>query len=95
MKASRPSSQCVAATPSPPIMLDHTRQLLSYPDAADPRELLADVLRSCGASVISRQRFRVLSWTDRNAAVAEVESMLALLDGGELLIGCRFPCFSL
>jgi hypothetical protein len=85
MKASRPSSQCVAATPSPPIMLDHTRQLLSHPDAADPRELLADVLRSVRELLSSPDNdFAWSSWTDRNAAVAEVESMLALLDGGEL-----------
>ena len=66
-------------------MLERTKQLLSNPDAADPRVLLTDVLRSAVELLsLSDNDFSWSSWENRDAAVAEVQSMLALLECGAL-----------
>ena len=66
-------------------MLVRTNQLLTNPDAADPRVLLTDVLRSA-IELLSQpdNDFSWSSWENRDAAVAEVQSMLGLLERGEL-----------
>jgi hypothetical protein len=66
-------------------MLDHTKQLLSQPDADDPRVLLADVLRSAIELLsLPENDFAWSSWADRAAAVAEVEALLARVEGAGL-----------
>ncbi len=66
-------------------MLDRTRQLLSQPDAEDPRVLLADVLRSAVELLsLPDNDFAWSAWKDKDAAVAEVEGVLALVEAGEL-----------
>jgi len=65
-------------------MLERTKQLLSNPDAVDPR-ILADVL--CSAVELLSQPdndFSWSSWKDTSAAVSEVQSMLTLLERGVL-----------
>jgi hypothetical protein len=65
-------------------MLERTKQLLSQPDAEDPRVLLADVLR-CAIELLSLpdNDFAWSSWEDRDAAVAEIEGLLARIEAGE------------
>jgi hypothetical protein len=66
-------------------MLQLTEQLLSNPDAADARVLLADVLRSTIELLsLAENDFSWSSWEDRNAAIAEVQSMLELVQRGSL-----------
>lgn len=66
-------------------MLERTKQLLSNPDAADPRVLLTDVLRSAVELIsLPDNDFLWSSWENRDAAVAELQSMLSLLEGGTL-----------
>ena len=65
--------------------LNRTRQLLNNPDAADPRVLLADVLHSARELLsLPDNDFLWSSWPDQDAAVAEIDSLLALLDAGKL-----------
>jgi hypothetical protein len=66
-------------------MLEHTKQLLGNPDAADPRVLLADVLRSAIELLsLPDNDFSWSSWENREAAIAEVQALLALLERGAL-----------
>ena len=66
-------------------MLDRTKQLLSQPDAEDPRVLLAEVLRSAVELLsLPDNDFAWSSWKDKGAAVAEIEGVLALVEAGEL-----------
>ena len=66
-------------------MLDRTKQLLSQPDATDPRVSLANVLRSAAELLsLPDNDFAWSSWADQAAAVAEIEAMLALVEAGEL-----------
>jgi hypothetical protein len=66
-------------------MLVHTKQLLSNPDAADPRVLLTDVLRSAIELLsLPDNDFSWSSWENRDAAVSELQSMLELLERGAL-----------
>ena len=66
-------------------MLDRTKQLLSQPDASDPRVLLADVLRAAVELLsLPDNDFAWSSWADQSAAVAEVEALLELLEVGGL-----------
>lgn len=66
-------------------MLERTKQLLSNPDASDPRALLADVLRSAVELLsLPDNDFSWSSWESREAAVAEVQSMLGILERGAL-----------
>jgi hypothetical protein len=66
-------------------MLDRTKQLLSNPDASDPRALLADVLRSAVELLsLPDNDFSWSSWQSRDAAVDEVQSMLGILERGAL-----------
>ena len=66
-------------------MLERTKQLLSNPDATDPRVLLADVLRSAVELLsLPDNDFSWSSWENREAAVAEVQTILELLERGEL-----------
>jgi hypothetical protein len=65
------------------VMLERTKQLLSNPDAADPRVLLTDVLRSAVELLsLSDNDFSWSPWENRDAAVGEVQSMLRLLERG-------------
>ena len=66
-------------------MLDCTKQLLSQPDAADARALLADVLRSAVELLsLPDNDFAWSSWADQAAAVGEVEALLAVVEAGGL-----------
>jgi hypothetical protein len=66
-------------------MLERTKQLLSNPDAADPRVLLTDVLSSAVELLsLPDNDFSWSSWENRDAAVAEVQSMLRILERGAL-----------
>jgi hypothetical protein len=66
-------------------MLDRTKQLLSQPDATDPRVSLANVLRSAAELLsLPDNDFAWSSWANQAAAVAEVEAMLAIVEAGEL-----------
>jgi hypothetical protein len=66
-------------------MLDRTKQLLSQPDATDPRVSLANVLRSAVELLsLPDNNFAWSSWADQAAAVAEVEAVLARVDAGDL-----------
>ena len=66
-------------------MLDRTRQLLSQPDATDPRVSLANILRSAEELLsLPDNDFAWSSWADQAAAVAEIQSMLAVVEAGEL-----------
>jgi hypothetical protein len=65
--------------------LEFTKRLVGNPDAADPRVLLADVLRSAIELLsLSENDYSWSSWKDRDAAVAEVQSLLALVERGDL-----------
>jgi hypothetical protein len=66
-------------------MLEHTKQLLSNSDATDPRALLTGVLRSAVELLsLPDNDFAWSSWENRDAAVAEVQWMLGLVERGEL-----------
>jgi hypothetical protein len=66
-------------------MLDRTKQLLSQPDANDPRVSLANVLRSAAELLaLPENDFAWSSWANQAAAVAEVEAMLVRVEAGEL-----------
>ena len=66
-------------------MLNRTKQLLSQPDAEDPRLLLAEVLRSALELLsLPDSDFAWSSSKDKGAAVAEIEGVLALVEAGEL-----------
>jgi hypothetical protein len=66
-------------------MLERTKQLLSQPDATDPRVSLANVLRSAAELLsLPANDFAWSSWANQAAAVAEVEAVLALVEAGEL-----------
>jgi hypothetical protein len=66
-------------------MLDRTEQLLSGPEATNPRVALANVLRSAAELLSSPDNdFAWSSWANQAAAVAEVEALLALVEAGEL-----------
>ena len=70
---------------APPAMLDRTKQLLSQPDAPDPRVALANVLRSAAELLsLPDNDFTWSSWASQAAAVAEVEAMSALVEAGYL-----------
>jgi hypothetical protein len=61
------------------------KQLLGNSDAADPRALLTGVLRSAVELLsLPDNDFAWSSWENRDAAVAKVQSMLGLLERGEL-----------
>jgi hypothetical protein len=65
-------------------MLERTKQLLSQPDAEDPRAHLADVLRSAIELLsLPDNDFAWSSWKDKDAAVAEIEGVLARIEAGE------------
>ena len=66
-------------------MLDRTKQLLSHPDAEDPHVLLADVLHSAAELLsLPDNDFAWSSWENMNAAVVEIEALLALVESGQL-----------
>ena len=66
-------------------MLDRTKQLLSQPDAPDPRVALANVLRSAAELLsLPDNDFAWSSWANQAAAVAEIEALLAVVESGEL-----------
>jgi hypothetical protein len=64
--------------------LDDTKQLLSYPlEGADPRDVLADVLRaSVELLSIEDNDFAWSSWKDSAAAVAEVSRSRGIAETG-------------
>jgi hypothetical protein len=69
----------------PLIMLERTKQLLSQPDATDPRVALANVLRSAAELLsLPDSDFAWSSWVDQAAAIAEIDAMLAVVESGEL-----------
>ena len=66
-------------------MLDRTKQLLSGPEATNPRVALANVLRSAAELLsLPDNDFTWSSWASQAAAVAEVEAMSALVEAGYL-----------
>ena len=66
-------------------MLDRTKRLLSQPDAEDPRVLLAEILRSAVELLsLPDNDFAWSSWADKDAAVAEIEPLIARLEAGDL-----------
>jgi hypothetical protein len=66
-------------------MLERTKQLLGQPDADDPRVFLADVLRSAAELLsLPDNDFAWSAWKDKDAAVAEIASVLALIEAGEM-----------
>lgn len=66
-------------------MLERTHQLFSSPDPADPRLLLAAVLRSVRELLsLPQNDFAWSSWPDRNSALAEVDALLSTVDAGGL-----------
>ena len=66
-------------------MLDRTKQLLSEPDAADARVLLAHVLLSAVELLsLPDNDFAWSGWADRPAAVGEVQALLAVVEAGGL-----------
>ena len=66
-------------------MLDRTKKLLAAPKISNPQELLLDVLRSSVELLsLPDNDFSWSSWPDRDAAVDEVESIISLVESGEL-----------
>lgn len=66
--------------------LDHTRRLLTEkPDGWDAKALLVEVLRSSIELLsIEDNDFSWSSWENQAAAVAEVRSLLSVVEAGEL-----------
>jgi hypothetical protein len=66
-------------------MLVCAKQLLTNPDATDPRVLLTNVLRSAIELLsLPDNDFSWSSWENRDAAIADVQLMLGLLERGAL-----------
>jgi hypothetical protein len=65
-------------------MLDRTKQLLTHPDAEDPRNFLADVLHSALELLSLPDNDFVRSGSERKNLVAEIEAVIALVEAGEL-----------
>ena len=66
-------------------MLDRTKQLLSQPDATNPRVALANVLRAAAELLsLPDNDFAWSSWADHAAAVAEIEAMLVVVEAGDI-----------
>ena len=64
--------------------LDDTKKLLSYPlEGAEPRDVLVDVLRaSIELLAIEGNDFAWSSWKDSDAAVSELDRLLAIVEAG-------------
>ena len=66
-------------------MLDRTKRLLRTPDKSDPHAFLLEVLRSLVELLsLPDNDFAWSSWSGRDVAVSEVESIIALIESGKL-----------